>query len=116
MKKSFSIHSDFYGELENLSAEQRGDLLLALIHAAKDEQPPQMDAVTSILYRLITAQINRFAKHHEENGKKGGAPKGNKNAMKPAVEAKNEDTENNQNNLKQPKQPKTSQPIPFPIP
>ena len=82
MRKAFSIHSDFYKELRDLSSDERGSILLALINWATDEEPPQLKSGTGVLFRLMCAQIERMSRINSENGAHGGAPKGNQNAKK----------------------------------
>ena len=57
-KKSFSIHSDFYTELSNLTLEQRGDILLALVNWANDGELPELDPVCAMLVRLMKSQMD----------------------------------------------------------
>ena len=61
LRKSFSIHSDYYEELNNLSSDQRGNIMLALIKSAMDEEIPDLDPVCSILFRLMKAQTERIS-------------------------------------------------------
>lgn len=58
-RKSFSIHSDYYSELCGMTAEQRGDVLLALIKWANDGEEPDLDPICAILFRLMKAQTER---------------------------------------------------------
>ena len=74
-RKSFSVHSDYYDELCALSAEQRGDLMLALIGWAADMDAPKLDPVTAVLFRLMKAQTERISSVNSANGVKGGRPK-----------------------------------------
>lgn len=59
-RKAFSIHSDYYKELRGLPSDKRGDILLALINWASDEEPCQLDSESSMLFRLMCAQIERM--------------------------------------------------------
>ncbi|MDR1516466.1 MAG: DUF6291 domain-containing protein [Synergistaceae bacterium] len=115
MKRAFSIHSDFYEELKNLTVEQRAALLLALINWAEDEEDDesraQLDGESAVLFRLMRAQIMRISKANSRNGEQGGAPPENSNAAKTG--------KNKQNARKQAKQAnpvKTSPPYPYPYP
>jgi len=78
-RKSFSIHADYYIEIENLDHTQRSNLFLALIMWASDRAHPVLDSECSMLFRLMTAQIERISK---ANTGRGGAPTGNQNARK----------------------------------
>jgi hypothetical protein len=95
-RKYISIHSDFYDELRNLETSKRDGLLLALIAWASDGEIPTLDPICSMLFRLMTAQIERVSETMSSIGKQGGAPKGNANASKQPKQPKVE---------KQPKQP-----------
>ena|GEM_PF-5865358 len=55
-KKSFSIHSDYYNEIENLSLEQQGALFVALIRWADRGEPSELDPMSAMLFRLIIAK------------------------------------------------------------
>ena len=76
-RKSFSVHTDYYEEIKNLDAPRRGDLLLALINWAAESELPPLDPESAILFRLMTAQIERISAVNAANGARGG--RGNKN-------------------------------------
>ncbi len=100
-----------------LSYEEQGRLINAMIAYASDEENADslLTGDEAILFPVFKLQIDRdkaeIRKKKEsnaENGKKGGAPKGNQNARKqPKTTETTETTETTQNNPKQPKQPKT---------
>lgn len=110
--------------LELLSNEQRGILLTALFTMAKGENPNIEDKVVAMAFKIFEMRQDWNNTHYEEvrkarseAGKKGGAPKGNKNASKNNQGTTEEQTSDNQietefeNNdvlTKQAKQPKTS--------
>ncbi|MPM68968.1 hypothetical protein SDC9_115905 [bioreactor metagenome] len=73
-KKSFSIHSDYYEELSNLTDEQRGKLLNAFIKWASDAEKVELDVMCAMLFRLMIAQIERISQANSANGSKGGRP------------------------------------------
>lgn len=73
-KKSFSIHSDYYDELSNLTDEQRGKLLNAFINWASDKEIVELDVICAMLFRLMIAQIERISQANSANGSKGGRP------------------------------------------
>lgn len=73
-KKSFSIHSDYYEELSTLTNEQRGKLLNAFINWASDKEISELDVICSMLFRLMTSQIERISQVNSANGSKGGRP------------------------------------------
>lgn len=69
-RKSFSIHMDFFDELRNLTNEQLGILINELINWAEDMEVNCSDPVCAILFRLMTAQIERISQANSANGKK----------------------------------------------
>lgn len=73
-RKSFSIHMDFFCELRLLSNEQLGSLMIELINWAEDKEVSCSDPVCAILFRLMTAQIERISQANSANGSKGGRP------------------------------------------
>jgi hypothetical protein len=84
-KKHFSIHSDFYDALSDLTATQRGDILLDLINRATDTEPDTgkadpADPVCASILRMMTAKTARISQLRSEYGKMGG--RGNKKAKK----------------------------------
>jgi hypothetical protein len=116
-RKSFFIHSDFYDELKNFSDKQRGELLFALIEWAQYGQTPKLDAETSILFRLMSAQIERISKVKACNGARGGAPEGNDNAKKTSKTSQTSETSETSKTSKtsENKQNKLSLSLPLPL-
>jgi len=97
-KKSFSIHTDFYTELRNLTPEQRGEIMLVLINWADDAEQPELDPICAMLVRLIKAQNERISTINSSNGKNGGAPKGNNNASQTSETTETSEEDNNKRN------------------
>jgi hypothetical protein len=93
----FTIHQDFYEEIERLSDAEQALLFKSLLR----ENDPEDNVAISILYRLILNQNKRFADKQAFNGRKGGAPIGNTNASKQP---------------KQPKQPSVTVPVTVTVP
>lgn len=84
---SFKIHVSDYGEaLLGMSNYDIGMLMRSLIEYAMDEEiTPIEDPTVKVLYNIMSKHIDRdeaFRKKQTENGKKGGAPIGNGNAVK----------------------------------
>lgn len=87
-----------------LSDEQAGKLLKSLMNYSESGiEPDFTDPMLKMVFSFLASQIRRDAdkyaetcKKRSENGKKGGAPKKNRNAAK--------NNQNNQNNQKQAKQ------------
>ena len=98
MKYSFVFYKSFFDAIEELPEEHqleayRSIMMLALFGI--DEKP---SGLASIVYIMAKPQIEANYEKYE-NGKKGGAPKGNKNAKRKQLD------ETMENNQKQPKQP-----------
>jgi len=75
MRKAFSVHSDFYGEIRGLSDRKRGELLLALVEWAEEageQSSPLRGKEIAILFRLMTAQVERISLVNSVNGANGG--------------------------------------------
>lgn len=91
------MYSEYLEQVSILSDEQAGQLFKSLLrYAGSGEEPEFSNVLTRMAFSFISAQIRRdlekwdeTCKMRSEVGKKGGAPKGNRNAAK-----------------KQPKQPK----------
>ena len=106
-KKSFILYLDRKKEISLLSNEQCGILFKAIFEYADTGNIPEIeDLAVKIMLSFIITQIDENAKKWEESkarrseaGKKGGAPKGNKNASKNQKQAKT-----NKDNQKQAKQ------------
>lgn len=89
-KDSFVFHLENREDLEDLSTEQIGEIFLAMIQYAEDGQEPAFDdPLLRTAWKPIRRRLRfdldsyeRQSKANKENGLKGGAPKGNKNAVK----------------------------------
>ena len=110
-KKSFIIRLENREQFEMLTDEQAGKLLKAMCrYSATGELPDFTDAILKFAFSMFRGQLDRDAEKYEEmcrknseNGKKGGAPKGNQNAAKKT-------TKNKQNNQTVEKTSETSLP------
>lgn len=108
-KDSFIFHLENAEDLEDLTLEEQGMILSALIHYTQTgEEPVFEDRAVRAAWRPIFRRLKSDVEYYEErcernaaNGAKGGAPKGNQNARKNNPEQP-KTTENN------PEQPKTS--------
>lgn len=100
-KDTFIAFMEWEDNCEALTDEEFGQLMRAVFKYAKDaEEPTFSDRTMRTAWKPIQQAIDRANEAYKlqceanrKNGKKGGAPKGNKNASKQP---------------KQPKQPKTS--------
>ncbi len=66
MKNSFVLYTEHMQQVELLGFEQRGILFTALMYYAAGRELPEMDAVTSMAFSFIRAQIDKDTKKYEE--------------------------------------------------
>lgn len=97
-RDSFIVYTEWGENISILSNEQAGILVKALFSLAKDEEIPQMDAVTEMCFRFLKAQIERDSKRYEEvknvrseAGKKGAMARwqNGKNSKRISANGKN---------------------------
>lgn len=116
-KKSFVLFTDRKKEIDMLSDAQCGVLFKAILrYVDTGERLESDDLVLQVLFSVFTSQIDECAEKWEEAkrkrveaGKKGGAPKGNRNAAKEkggATEKQPKQAKTSNACLKQPKQAK----------
>ena len=87
-KKSFLLYTDRWKEIQMLSNEQCGILFKAVFtYVNTGVRLETNDLTLQVLFSVLTSQIDEGTRRWEatrkarsEAGKKGGAPKGNKNA------------------------------------
>lgn len=89
--KAIQLYLDTADQFDALTDQQAGKVIKALLRFAHDDKEQQIedDQAAQIMYIWLRAQIQRdFEKYrarceaNAHNGKKGGAPVGNKNAEK----------------------------------
>ena len=116
---SMTLYTDYFDILEGLTDAQLGRLMRALSAYCRCGEVPELEPMSRMAFAFIRRDIDKAAQASRaleekaqrlrNNGRKGGAPKGNKNAEKnnqeqPMVES--ETTKNNQdcfeNNQEQP--------------
>lgn len=93
MRDSFVFYRSYAEAMKELDTDQKSALLDAICMYALDCIEPEINGVVRALFALIKPQIDSNNVRYE-NGKKGGAPRGNQNAAKQPKTTKN--------NLKQP--------------
>ncbi len=89
-KKSFLLYTDRWKEIQMLSNEQCGILFKAIFTYVNTGEPLETDDLAlRLFFSFLTSQIDENTrkwittrKARAEAGKRGGAPKGNKNAEK----------------------------------
>jgi hypothetical protein len=87
-KKSFLLYTDRWKEIQMLSNEQCGVLFKAIFtYVNTGVRLETNDLTLQVLFSVLTSQIDEGTRRWEatrkarsEAGKRGGAPKGNKNA------------------------------------
>lgn len=82
MKDSFIIFTESWELVSLLSQQQKGILLEALFRYTADEELPEMDNITMVVFTSMRQKIDYANKRYEEirdkrreNGKLGGRPK-----------------------------------------
>ena len=99
-KNSFIFYRTYYDAIQKLPKAKRLGFFDALCkYALDDETPDFKDPTLDIMFGLMKGNLDSCDKRYltsVENGKKGGAPKGNQNARK-------QPKKSTQNNLNQPK-------------
>ena len=109
-RNSFILYTDYSDHIDSLTLEEKGLLFEALLEYAKGIEI-ELSGAVKVAFSFIKAQIDRDSEKYEEvcekrrsAGKKGGAPKGNKNAEK-TTKNNQKQPKTTKNNLKQTKQP-----------
>lgn len=110
-KKSFLLYTDRWKEIQMLSNEQCGILFKAIFtYVNTGVRLETNDLTLQVLFSVLTSQIDEGTRRWEatrkarsEAGKRGGAPKGNKNAANKQKQTKQANVSENKQ-----KQTKTS--------
>ena len=78
-KNSFLLYTDYFEQIELLSIEQRGTLLTAIMSFQLGQELPEMDAITTMCFSFISADMRRnnekyaeVVEKRREAGRKGG--------------------------------------------
>ena len=86
MKKSFVLYNDQYEAVEDLTDEQKGQLLDAMFLYSRGEKLKDFDPIVKMAFKFFKIVFDRdcekwkaVADRNKKNGKKGGRPKSNKN-------------------------------------
>lgn len=102
MRKSFIFYRSFYDAVKTLPIKIQAEIYNAIAdYALNGNLPTDISPIALSIFTIIQPQIDANTRRYE-NGCKGGAPPGNKNAKKT--------TKNNQTSTN--KQPKTTKPQP----
>lgn len=86
MRNSFIFYSSYYEAISELPDEEQGLIYKAIIdYGIAKKEPKKLTPACKMCFRLIRPTIDAALSRYDasvENGKKGGAPKGNSNAQK----------------------------------
>lgn len=81
MKDSFIFYRSFYEALQEVDDNTQLNVIKAIIELALNQKETELSGISKALFTLIKPQVIANNRRYE-NGKKGGAPKGNQNANK----------------------------------
>lgn len=105
MRDSFIFYRSYLEALTELDEESRFKILESIFQYALNGSEPDLTGANKAIFCLIKPQIDANNRKYE-NGKKGGAPTGNRNASKSDAETTEKQPENNQETTK--KQPNST--------
>jgi len=84
VKKSFILYHDQFDAIEDLTVEQKGNLLNAIFIYSRCGKISNLDPVVNMAFKFFRVTLDRdaekwkqIAARNKENGKKGGRPKTN---------------------------------------
>ena len=97
MRDSFIFYRSFYESIKELNQEDQLELYKAIMEFQFENKEIKLLGISKAIFPLIKPQLEANNKRYE-NGKKGGAPKGNTNAKKQPKTTKKQP----KNNQKQP--------------
>lgn len=90
MTNSFVFYRSYYESIKKMPSEEAKSLLVAICqYALDDKEPDDLKYPVDVTFDLIKPQLDAN-KRRRDNGKKGGAPKGNQNARKEKPDQKQE--------------------------
>ena len=81
MRESFIFYKSFYDSIKELDPKDQVRIYDAIFKYQFENKKIELESIPKIIFTLILPQLEANNKRYE-NGKKGGAPKGNKNASK----------------------------------
>ena len=82
MRKSFIFYRSFYDAVKTLPIKIQAEIYNAIAdYALNGNQPTDISPIALSIFTIIQPQIDANTRRYE-NGCKGGAPPGNKNAKK----------------------------------
>ena len=81
MRDYFTFYRSYYESIQELPEEDRLIIYEAIMNHMFNDVEPTLTGIPKMIYNLIKPTLLK-SKKLSENGKKGGAPKGNRNASK----------------------------------
>lgn len=82
MKGSFILYTKYAKQIQMLNMEQRGTLFTAILNHEREEELPEMDAMTEMAFMFIKVDLDENTEKYDDkckknqvNGQKGGRPK-----------------------------------------
>jgi hypothetical protein len=107
MREGFVFYRSFYDAICELDERTQLILFRAIVDYGLDGVLPDLEGVAKAIFLMAKPQIDANYRRYE-NGKKGGAPKGNQNARKNNLETTKNNLETTKEqpkiNLEQPKE------------
>ena len=105
LNQSFVLYTNYYDILADLSNEKLGELFRAILEYKTTKKQPVVSVDLLVVFKFIKNQLdideekyNRKRLKSSENGRKGGAPKGNQNAKKQPKTTQNKHNDNDNDN------------------
>lgn len=81
MRDFFTFYRSYYESIQELGNEDRLIIYEAIMNYMFNGIDSELQGIPKMIYGLIKPTLIK-SKKLSDNGKKGGAPKGNKNAVK----------------------------------
>lgn len=81
MKDYFTFYRSYYESIQELKEEDRLTIYEAIMNYMFNGIEPKINGIPKMIYGLIKPTLEK-SKKLSDNGRKGGAPKGNVNAKK----------------------------------
>ena len=103
-KNTFILYTNYHEILSDLSNEKLGELFRAILEYKSTKKQPVVSVDLLVVFKFIKNQLDIDEKKfndkclkNSQNGKKGGAPKGNQNAKKQPKTTQNNPNKPNEN-------------------
>lgn len=104
--QSFVLYTNYYEILADLPNEKLGELFRAILEYKTTKKQPVVSVDLLVVFKFIKNQLdideekyNKKRSKNSQNGRKGGAPKGNQNAKKQPKTTQNKHNDNDNVNV-----------------